>query len=663
MNNRLKFRPLSSAILCGAVWFSTAAYAQNTNNTTNHTRTTSTEDEYPDLVELDPFGGISIYGEVVSGLGEKLVDGGVAGLRLAVNPSRWFGIELWADYAQANVEFKVSSGVYPAGNGALTGTPLPTYSFGSRNYMFGLNPVFNLRPRGSKVQPYLTVGVGGVQFTPTDTAKGLARASGTNALYRTGNLNDNLQVALNYGGGVKWHLSDHFGLRLDARGFLSRNPTYDLPNYNDGGVYIPAKNKLSGLQATLGLVWYFGQTKCPPMPPAPAPPPPLPTPTITGAEGTICQGKPVALHANITGPAGHNLQYAWTMNGQAQGGNSPDFTFTPNNTGSFNVQVTVTDTTPPPPPMERPKNISVRCWVQPPTPPPAAPVTATATITVNDTAPTITTVTADPNTLACSANANGTHTANLTAQATPSACGGNLTYKWTVSEGSVTNDTSPNATFDASTVNFEGGAQGQSKTVTATLTVTDETGKTATQNTTITVNCQPQFVRLDDVVFAKNNTRVNNCGKRVLIDDAAPRVASGDYDIVLVGHRDSDEAANAAVPRGRRGRRAAERHPVDEERALNCAAILTGGTGTCAKVDPSRIRVDWVGTDQTSEARPGLCGTSNVKERRGSQTSAADKNRRVEVYLVPRNSQTMPPAVKNIKPLPEREVRALGCPK
>jgi hypothetical protein len=33
------------------------------------------------------------------------------------------------------------------------------------------------------------------------------------------------------------------------------------------------------------------------------------------------------------------------------------------------------------------------------------------------------------------------------------------------------------------------------------------------------------------------------------------------------------------------------------------------------------------------------------------------------VYLVPRNSQAMPPAVKNVKPLPESEVKALGCPK
>jgi outer membrane protein OmpA-like peptidoglycan-associated protein len=363
------------------------------------------------------------------------------------------------------------------------------------------------------------------------------------------------------------------------------------------------------------------------------------------------------------------LSYAWTLNGQASGSNSPDFTFTPNNTGDFSVQVTVTDTTPPPAPMSRPKEIPVRCWVQPPAPTAPAPVTATTTVTVQDTAPSITSVTADPASLSCAANTSGTHTSTLTGAATPSACGGNLTYKWTVTEGSVTNDTSPTATFDASTVNFEGAAQGQTKTVTATLTVTDETGKTASKTTDITINCQPQFVRLSDVVFAKNNARVNNCGKRILIDEAAPRSQSGDYDIVLVGHRSADESANAREERrhGRRGRHGREEgRSLDEQRTLNCAAVLSGGTGTCGHVDPSHIRVDWVGTEQTSEPQPGLCGTSNLpaqKERRGSQTNASDRDRRVEVYLVPRNSTTMPPAVKNVKPLPERQVKSLGCPK
>jgi hypothetical protein len=94
--------------------------------------------------------------------------------------------------------------------------------------------------------------------------------------------------------------------------------------------------------------------------------------------------------------------------------------------------------------------------------------------------------------------------------------------------------------------------------------------------------------------------------------------------------------------------------------------VLSGGTGTCAKVDPSRIKIDWVGTDQTSDTQPGLCGTSNLaaqKERKGAAVTDADKNRRVEVYLVPHSSTSMPPAVKNARPLPADEMKLLGCPK
>ena len=376
-----------------------------------------------------------------------------------------------------------------------------------------------------------------------------------------------------------------------------------------------------------------------------------------------CPGKPVTLHANIAPPPGRKLQYAWTVNGQAQGGNTPEFTFTPNNVGTFNVQVTISDVTPPPPPMERPKHFPVRCWNPPPPPPPPAPVTATTTVSITETPPTITRVTADPTTLACAPNTTGAHTANLTVQATGSPCGGHLSYRWSVNEGALTNDTSQNATFDASTVSFEPGATAQAKTITATLTVTDETGKTASQSTSLAVTCQPVWQRLDDVIFAKDNARVNNCGKRILIDDAAPRVASGDYDIVLVGHRAADEQTNAPPAPGRRRGPVV---PLDEQRTLNAAAVLSGGTATCAQVDPSRIKVDWVGTDQSSESRPGICGTSahpTQEERRGSETSAADRDRRVEVYLVPRGATAMPPAVKEVKPLPEAEVKALGCPK
>jgi outer membrane protein OmpA-like peptidoglycan-associated protein len=625
-------------------------------------------DEHPDTVELDPFGGVSMFGSIDRGLGQKFAQGGTYGGRVTWNASRWVGLELFYDYSYNNVSFRTSSGVYPPGStAALPGTPLPTYSFSNRVHSFAFNPIFNLRPRGSKVQPYLTAGFGAADFVPTNAAQGLAR-SPEQAPFMVQNLTDNLQPEINYGGGIKWHFTDHFGLRLDARGFLLYNPTFGLPNYPNGGVYIPRHSHLNGFQATAGLVWYLGSAGPCPVPTPLPPPPPLNQGAITGGDaGPICQGKPVNLHSTASGPDGHKLKYAWTLNGQPSGSDSPDFSFTPNNTGDFQVAVTVSDATPPPAPEAPPAKLPKRClpWT-PPTYVPPAPVTATTTLTVADAAPQITSVTSSASTLSCAADTTGTHTATLSASATAGACGGNLSYKWTVSEGSVTNDTSANATFDASSLTFEGGATNQTKTITATVTVTTDTGKTATQTTQITVNCPPQFVRLSDVVFAKNKSRVNNCGKRILIDEAAPRVANGDYDIILVGHRDSDEAENE--PAARRGKRSkAPQNTLDEQRALNAAAVLSGGTGTCAKVDPSRIKIDWVGTDQTSDAQPGLCGTSNQpaaqKERKGAAVTDADKNRRVEVYLVPHSSTSMPPAVKNARPLPADEMKLLGCPK
>ncbi|MBV9760100.1 MAG: PKD domain-containing protein [Acidobacteriaceae bacterium] len=675
MKTRPYLKPISSAILAAALCFSGASYAQDTNSATNNTKAAAaksgdTQDQYPDLVELDPFAGISTYGQIQRGLDMKLKDGWLAGGRIAVNPNRWFGLELWMDYDRANVNFRLPSngGVYPA-TSPYAGAPIPNYSFHAVNWMWGLNPVFNLRPRGSKFQPYVTGGVGGVQFTPTGDAERTARDATINSSFYSGNLNDNLQVQFNYGGGIKWHLSDHFGLRVDARGFWSRNPTYDLPNYPDGGIYVPAHDHLNGFQGSIGLVFYEGKVSCDrfasQIPPQFQPAAPIPTPTISGAEGqAICQGKPVTLHANVTPAAGRNIAIEWTLNGAKQTATGPDFTFTPNNTGTFNVQVTVTDTTPAPKAPERPKRVPVRCWPEYTIPPNPAPVTATTTVTVNDQGPTISAVSADPNQLVAADNNPGPHTANLTVTAAAGPCSTNLTYKWTVSEGSLSNDTSQNPTFDASSLQFDP-AQNQTKTITATVVVTDENQRTATQSTTITVVHTPVWKRLDDVVFAKNKDRVNNCGKDILIDQAAKQ-AGTDYDIVLVGHRDADENSKDVYGAPRRGhdrRHRAEHHSLDEQRVLNSAAVLSGGTATCGNLDPSHIRVDWVGTDQTSDTKPGLCGTSNIKERKGSQTSEADKNRRVEVYLVPRNSQAMPPAVKNVKPLPEDEVKALGCPK
>ncbi|HXF27307.1 MAG TPA: outer membrane beta-barrel protein [Bryobacteraceae bacterium] len=581
--------------------------------------------DLPDGFEISPFGGVSIFRSVKDGLGDNHVTGGAFGARVTENIWNHFGLEESYTYSVNNVEF-----LTPAVAGA------PNYGFGSRLHTFMLNPLLYFTPKGSRVRPYATVGGGAIQYTPTGDAKALARSSNLSAQFGASNLNDNLQAAMSYGGGVKVHLSEHFGVRLDVRGLLSRNPTYSLPNYPTGGVYIQNNSLLHGFQATAGLTFYFGHPKAaaaPPAPAAPAPPPappagPISSGTITGTEGKLCQGRAITLHSTASDPVGHQLKYAWKVNGQEQSSETADLQLTPDHPGSYTIEVTASD--------------------------PATNRTGTpATTTINVAEykePTATACTATP------AELNVGDKAQLSMTGAGSDCS-TINYKWTVTEGTVTGETSANAEFDSSSVQFQPGAQAQTKTVTATGTVTDDQGKSASCTATLTVKSSPKAQRFADIVYAKDSARVNNCGKRVLLEELAPKAADPDYDVVLVGHIDQDEATPA------RGRRRA--HELDRERVMNAAAVLSAGKGICAKIDPSRIKIDWVGTDQTADFQPGLCGTSArpaSKERKGQGTTEADEKRRVEVWLVPKGAP-MPSSVKAAKSLPEHEVRALGCPR
>ena len=225
-------------------------------------------------------------------------------------------------------------------------------------------------------------------------------------------------------------------------------------------------------------------------------------------------------------------------------------------------------------------------------------------------------------------------------------------------------------TFDSTPVQFDPAGQfrQQNKTVTFTASVTDERGRTATAPPlTVRVTRDPQTMRLDDVIFGNNSSRVNNCGKRILIDELSAIVNNNpDVEVLLIGHK--DEAEHGATRRLKNGKRVTVANGVDRERVLNVAAVISAGKGICGTCALDRIKVDWVGTDQTSEHRAGFCGTSsrNKSEERKSDEVAADdaaaKNRRVEIWIVPKG-MSMPGAAKAPKPAPVKAIQLRGCPK
>jgi outer membrane protein OmpA-like peptidoglycan-associated protein len=182
----------------------------------------------------------------------------------------------------------------------------------------------------------------------------------------------------------------------------------------------------------------------------------------------------------------------------------------------------------------------------------------------------------------------------------------------------------------------------QRKTVTITAKAADNKSEgTATTSVEVVKKAVVAPIRLPDILFSPNSARVNNCGKRVLLEQLRAyyeRDNSGS--VVLVGHQSQDEKSA----------------DLSDQRALNSAAVITAGSGVCLSIPQSQVQVSAPGTDQQGVSfDSSFCGSSV-----GGGANA--EMRRVVVWFVPNGGQ-MPPSVMNAKPASSTTVGNLGCPK
>src|SRR5262249_42892003 len=155
----------------------------------------------------------------------------------------------------------------------------------------------------------------------------------------------------------------------------------------------------------------------------------------------------------------YRLRYDWTVNGQPAGDGTNTLTYRVPQPGQATITVRVSD-------------------ADPNQGPAAQPVTAPP-VTVYGRAVT-------PPRATCSAASPGTgllgQSANLSVTATV-AQGNTARIQWRVTEGSISNPTAAQTSFNSTGVNFPQSPLAQSKTVTATATVTDNSGLNASCTT------------------------------------------------------------------------------------------------------------------------------------------------------------------------------------
>ncbi len=258
---------------------------------------------------------------------------------------------------------------------------------------------------------------------------------------------------------------------------------------------------------------------------------------------------------------------------------------------------------------------------------------------------------------------------NIPATAQLGSCGSPVRISFRAGDGSITGDAAGNTAIgmlDSTNVAFDRANRSklQRKNVVVTATATDEKGHTAAAQSTVVVKLAPQAQRLDDVLFASGSSRVNNCGKRVLLEMLAPRLRDDpEARVLLIGHVDAAENGSNGKTK-KKGRKRAASAALDRARVLNAAAVISAGTGICPSLELSRVKVAYAGKTQTSEVRPLFCGSSTERRATKGARARADQRapfRRVEVWIVP-NGAPLPAGV-TIQDAPEREVKALSCPK
>ena len=521
-----------------------------------------------------------------------------------------------------------------------------TYGIGSKvhvgegTYVFG--PRFTFRNFG-KIQPFLETNFGfehirvkcnngdlgnacgsvvAVQPLPTDTTVIVVSNPNDTSVGKNA-------FALTAGGGLDIKFNKKFALRLVQAEYL-----YTRFGNDCQFAVCSNNNGQNSFRLKSGIVIGWGGPKAAILPPTP-PPQMKPCPGgpsvpvdqecpkrdislgIQANPTAICPGavSKVSPAANL--PEGAALQ--WSVNGQPIGQSGTlDFGATGRNAGSYTIAL----------------KVSAEGYND---------ASATTSVTVRGYTPPSGTVSATP------AEIWVGDKATLAANFTPGQCGGALSpVAYSSAEGSVSGDE-----FDSKGVQFDpANTAEQQKTITIMAKVTDQQGSGSAQ-TAVVVKQKGAIIskRYPDIVFPKGSARVNNCGKRVLLEELK---ASLDSDpnghVVFVGHESESEKGSGGL---------------DLKRALNAAAVISAGAQICLGFSAANIAITGAGTaDNGVDFQPYFC-ESSTGEIRGNLVSEADseaKNRRVEVWFVP-SGGVAPASAQNSKSAVELNVAALGCPR
>jgi len=166
------------------------------------------------------------------------------GLRVGVDGMGHWGQDIFYSYGFNDAKISVT------GNGDFSFTP--------RVHQFGYNVLFYPASlRSQKNYWYVTAGAGGTFFTLSQETINQGAVEGL------GKMKSHTSFAFNAGGGVRHQFNDRWGIRIDARDWMSHPPRFGLPqSSNDPAASVfPVKGIFHQMEISFAVVYCFKSHK------------------------------------------------------------------------------------------------------------------------------------------------------------------------------------------------------------------------------------------------------------------------------------------------------------------------------------------------------------------------------------------------------------------
>ena len=170
-------------------------------------------------------------------------NGAKLGLRGAVNIREHWGVEATYSFSADGLQITQVA-------------PATVQNFGVHIDEFTGNALFFFTGHERLLRPFLTAGLGGSHFSPTDNAKLMAT---TNFLGQRAVITGSSEFDFNFGAGIEARPWDHFGVRFDLRDHVTGFPSFGLPQNATGAnaPFFPVSGRVQDVELTAGFVYHF----------------------------------------------------------------------------------------------------------------------------------------------------------------------------------------------------------------------------------------------------------------------------------------------------------------------------------------------------------------------------------------------------------------------